>query len=59
MASHSQDSVPELQLNESDVEGAFLAEPLDSHTVQQLKWWLTCHGCKYPSSERKPQLIAR
>ena len=48
-----------LELQDSDIEGAYLGEPLDSHTVEQLKWWLLCHGCTTPSSARKPQLIAK
>ena len=31
-------------LAEEDVEGAMLQEPLDSCTVEQLRWWLLCHG---------------
>ena len=31
-------------LEESDIEGAILDEPLETKTVNQLRWWLTCHG---------------
>ena len=46
-----------LELDETDIEGAYLPQPLDVHTVEQLKWWLLCHGCKYQSSDRKAKLI--
>ena len=48
-----------LTLEEEDVEGATLEEPLDGKTVPQLRWWLLCHGIEVPSSESKAALIQR
>ena len=31
-------------LDESDIEGATLEEPLEIHTIPKLRWWLVCHG---------------
>ena len=59
MASSTSGEPPQLllELNETDIEGAYLSHPLDVHTVEQLKWWMLCHGCKYHRSDRKPKLI--
>lgn len=48
-----------VELTEDDIPGAALAEPLESHTVPSLKWWLLCRGIKVPSSWKKQRLIAR
>ena len=48
-----------ISLEESDIEGATLEEPLETKTILQLRWWLTCHGVEPPSSEKKTALIAR
>ena len=48
---------PLLTLDEGDIDGAYLPEPLDKHTVEQLRWWLLCHGCKYQTGDRKIKLI--
>jgi hypothetical protein len=48
-----------LTLEEDDVEGAALEEPLDAKTIPQLQWWLLCHGIETPSSEKKAALINR
>ena len=48
-----------VELTENDIPGAALAEPLESHTVPALKWWLLCRGIKVPSSWKKQRLIAR
>lgn len=48
---------PGVELNENDIPGATLEEPLESATVPALKWWLLCRGIKAPSSWRKPKLI--
>ena len=48
-----------LTLEEDDVEGASLEEPLDAKTIPQLQWWLLCHGIVTPSSEKKAALINR
>lgn len=47
------------QLTEQDIPGAFLDEPLESHTIPALRWWLLCHGIQAPTSWKKPKLIAR
>ena len=36
-----------------------LDEPLETKTVLQLRWWLTCHGDEPASNEKKAALIAR
>ena len=36
----SSDQAVGVQLTESDIPGAFLSEPMASHTVPQLTWWL-------------------
>ena len=30
-------------LTEQDIPGAALNEPLDQHTMPELRWWLLCH----------------
>ena len=40
-------------LEESDIEGALLDEPLKAKTILQLHWWLMCHGVEPPSNEKK------
>ena len=52
-------ALAELTLEESDIEGACLEEPLETHTIPKLRWWLVCHGRDAPSSDKKPALIAR
>ena len=34
------------------VPGATVSEPLESHAVPALKWWLLCRGLKVPTSWR-------
>ena len=48
-----------VELTESDIPGALLSEPIESHTIPQLRWWLLCRGLKVPTSWKKQQLIAR
>ena len=48
-----------LELTEADIPGASLDEPLDSHTIPALRWWLLCHGVTVPVSLKKPKLIER
>ena len=36
-------ALDEAELTEDDILGAALGEPLESHTVPALKWWLLCH----------------
>ena len=42
-------------ITEADVHvlGAFLSEPIASHTIPRLKWWLFCRGVKAPTSTRQ------
>ena len=42
-------------LEEDDVQGAVLEDPLDSKTIPQLWWWLLCHGVEAPSSVKTTQ----
>ena len=46
-----------VELDESDVPGATLSEPLDAHNVAALRMWLTCRGMKAPFSVKKVELI--
>ena len=46
-------------LEECDIEGASLDEPLQSHTMEQLRWWLLCHGLEAKRSDKKQKLIER
>ena len=46
-------------LAESDVPGALLSEPMASHTMPELKWWLLCRGIKVPTSWKKQKLLSR
>lgn len=48
-----------VELTEADIPGACLEEPMDRHTMPQLKWWLLCRGIKALSSWKKRQLVAR
>ena len=48
-----------VELTEEDVPGAALKEPLESHTVHALKWWLLCRGEKAPTSCKKAQYVSR
>ena len=42
-----------ITLCEDDIPGAALPEPLESHNVAALKWWLLCRGIKVKSCCRK------
>ena len=48
-----------VSLEEGDIEGASLEEPLETKRIPQLRWWLLCHGSDPPASEKKPTLIKR
>ena len=48
-----------LTLEEEDVDGAAIEEPLDARIIPQLRWWLLCHGIEAPSSDKKATLIER
>lgn len=48
-----------VKLAGNDIPGAELEEPLETHGVPALQWWLLCRGIKAPSSWRKSQLIDR
>ena len=52
----SQSSV---ELNDTDIPGAHLDEPLEAHNVAALRWWLLCRGIRVATSLRKHQIIAR
>ena len=57
-----------VKLDESDILGAALSDPLEGHTIPELKWWLLCQVIKPSSSpknrsarqetRRKPGVIA-
>ena len=48
-----------VELSEDDIPGARLSDPLESHNVQELRWWLLCRGIKVPTSWKKTNLISR
>lgn len=48
-----------LHLTESDIPGATLTEPLESHTVPELSWWLLCRGITVPRSWKKAQVLQK
>jgi len=48
-----------VSLEESDVDGAKLEEPLEAKTMHQLRWWLLCHGQDTLSNVKKLALIER
>ena len=48
-----------IQLSEHDIPGAFLSEPIDRHTMPELRWWLLCGGVKVPASWNKKKLLSR
>ena len=48
-----------MELTEADISGAVLKEPLESHAIPALRWWLLCHGIRVPTSWKKPKLIDR
>jgi hypothetical protein len=49
----------EVKLTENDIPGASLSEPLETHTIPELKWWLLCRGIQPPTSLKKAQIISR
>ena len=55
----SSDEEASVQLTESDIPGAFLNEPVASHTIPQLTWWLLCRGIRVPTSWKKQKLLSR
>ena len=36
-----------VELNDTDIPGAHLDEPLEAHNVAALRWWLLCRGINY------------
>ena len=46
-------------LNEDDIPGASLPEPLEKQSVPALKRWLLCRGIEMPRNTRKKQLLNR
>ena len=52
-------ALDEAEVTEDDTPGAALADPLESHTVPVLKWWLLCGGITVPSLWKKERLIMR
>ena len=48
-----------VELTKSDIFGVCLDEPMDHHTMPQLKLWLMCRGIKAPSSWKKENLVDR
>ncbi len=50
---------PPVVLMEDDIPGASLKEPFESHTMEELRWWLLCHGLTVPSSLRKVDVVKK
>lgn len=48
-----------VELSEDGIPGAYLGELIETHNVQELRWWLLCHGIKVPTSWKKSNLISR
>ena len=48
-----------VEVDDTNVPGALLNEPLESHNTAALRMWLTCHGVKAASSLKKGELIER
>ena len=48
-----------VELSESDIPGTSLAQPLESHALPALWWWLQCRGINVLSSIKKKQIIMR
>ena len=46
-------------LDESDIPGACLSDPMDQHTKPQLRWCLLCLGIKAPTSYSKQELVTK
>jgi hypothetical protein len=46
-------------LTARDIPGATLDEPLESHALPALRWWLLCRGLKVPTNWRKQQQAVR
>ena len=55
----SSSDLARVQLTEADIPGAALSDPLERHTVPELRWWLLCRGIQTPKSWKKPQFISR
>ena len=49
----------QVKLTEDDIPGASLSEPLETHTIPELKWWLLCRGVQPPTSWKKAQIISQ
>ena len=48
-----------VELDEEFVPGAKLDEPLEAHTVEDLRMWLICHAVAYAPSLKKAELIEK
>ena len=48
-----------MELDEDDIPGAKLEEPLEKHNKQALRWWLQCHGITPKQSSKKQELLDR
>jgi len=49
----------EVKFTTDDILGSKLGEPINKHTIVELRWWLLCPGIKAPTSWKKVQLITR
>ena len=48
-----------ITLTEEDIPGALLLEPYEGHTLEELRWWLLCHGVTVPTSMKKAKVVER
>ena len=46
-----------ITLTEEDIPGALLLEPYEGHTLEELRWWLLCHGVTVPASMKKAKVV--
>ena len=46
-----------VELDDNDIPGAKLNEPLEKHGIPALKWWLQCRGINFTASTKKKDLI--
>ncbi len=58
MATGGGDTEPDTSLSLTE-EGASLAEPFESRTTTELRWWLLCRGISVPTSWEKAQVVNR
>ena len=46
-------------LTEDDIPGAKLVEPLETHTIRELSWWIECRGHRPPPTSASKTVYCR